>query len=64
MTAPDTAKPAAALGRGAIAHTHFESIVQRDDGKWSIGWQDDAPGPFESRRFAEAVSEVRTNAPA
>jgi hypothetical protein len=30
-------------------------IVQRDDGMWSIGWHDDAPGPFESRRFAEAV---------
>jgi hypothetical protein len=31
-------------------------IVQRDDGKWSIGWHDDAPGPFESRQFAQAVA--------
>jgi hypothetical protein len=38
-------------------------VVQRDDGLWSIGWHDDAPGPFGSRRFAEAVSGV-THAPA
>ena len=38
-------------------------VVQRDDGLWSIGWHEDAPGPFESRRFAEAVSGV-THAPA
>ena len=31
-------------------------IVQRDDGLWSIGWHDDAGGPFESRRFALAVA--------
>jgi hypothetical protein len=31
-------------------------IVQRDDGLWSLGWHDDAPGPFESRRFAEQVA--------
>ena len=31
-------------------------VVQRDDGMWSIGWQDDAPGPFESRQFAAAVA--------
>jgi hypothetical protein len=31
-------------------------IVQRDDGKFSIGWHDDAPGPFESLRFAQAVA--------
>jgi hypothetical protein len=23
---------------------------------FAIGWHDDAPGPFESRRFAEAVA--------
>ncbi len=23
-------------------------VVQRDDGKWAIGWHDDAPGPFEN----------------
>jgi hypothetical protein len=34
-------------------------IVQRDDGMRSIGWHDDAAGPFESRRFAESVA-VRT----
>jgi hypothetical protein len=32
------------------------SIFERDDGKFSIGLADDAPGPFESRRFAEAVA--------
>jgi hypothetical protein len=31
-------------------------VVERDDGKWSIGFVDDAPGPFESRRHAEAVA--------
>jgi len=30
-------------------------IVERDDGKFSIGLEDDAPG-FESRRFAEAIA--------
>jgi hypothetical protein len=31
-------------------------IVQRDDGLWSIGWRDDAAGPFESRRFTEDIA--------
>lgn len=31
-------------------------IVQRDDGAWSIGWHDDAAGPFPSRRAALAVA--------
>jgi len=31
-------------------------IVERDDGLWSIGWHDEADGPFESRRFAESVA--------
>jgi hypothetical protein len=31
-------------------------IVERDDGLWSIGWHDDASGPFETRGFAEAVA--------
>jgi len=31
-------------------------IFQRDDGMWSIGWHDDAPGPFETRKFAAAVA--------
>jgi hypothetical protein len=33
-----------------------KAIVQRDDGLFAVGWQDDAAGPFESRRFAEAVA--------
>ena len=32
------------------------SIVQREDGMFALGWHDDAPGPFESRAFAEAVA--------
>jgi hypothetical protein len=35
----------------------FSEIVQRDDGAWSIGWEEDAPGPFSSRQFAEAVAQ-------
>jgi hypothetical protein len=31
-------------------------VVQRDDGTFAIGWHDDAPGPFETREFAEAVA--------
>jgi hypothetical protein len=31
-------------------------IVERDDGRFAIGWGDDAPGPFESRQFAAAVA--------
>jgi hypothetical protein len=31
-------------------------IVQRVEGMWSLGWEDDAPGPFETRRFAESVA--------
>jgi hypothetical protein len=31
-------------------------IVQRDDGGWSLGWHDEAPGPFASRAHAEAVA--------
>jgi hypothetical protein len=31
-------------------------VVQRDDGSFAIGWHDGAAGPFESRRFAEAVA--------
>jgi hypothetical protein len=32
------------------------SVVQREDGLLAIGPADDAPGPFESRAFAEAVA--------
>jgi hypothetical protein len=35
-----------------------------DDDLWAVGWCDDARGPFESRRFAEAVSGVCSHAPA
>jgi hypothetical protein len=35
--------------------THPE-IYQRDDGRFALGWGDDAPGPFESRGHAEAVA--------
>ena len=30
-------------------------VVQRDDGMWSIGWHDEAPGPFPSIAFAHDV---------
>jgi hypothetical protein len=30
-------------------------ICQRDDGRWAIGFHDDAPGPFPTRNFAHAV---------
>jgi hypothetical protein len=39
-----------------------QPVVQRDDGKWALGWHDEAPGPFESRRFAEVVSGVCSHA--
>jgi hypothetical protein len=31
-------------------------VFERDDGLFQIGLGDDAPGPFESRRFAQAVA--------
>jgi hypothetical protein len=31
-------------------------VFQRDDGLWSIGWHDDAAGPFPTRLFAESVA--------
>ena len=34
----------------------YHDVVQTDDGKWSIGWHNDAPGPFESRAVAAAVA--------
>jgi hypothetical protein len=30
-------------------------IVERDDGKFQIGTEDNAPGPFETRLFAQSV---------
>ena len=34
----------------------YKPIVERDDGLFQIGLDDDAAGPFESRKFAEAVA--------
>jgi hypothetical protein len=34
-------------------------IVERDDGLFEIGLASDAPGPFPTRRFAEAVAGRR-----
>jgi hypothetical protein len=31
-------------------------VIQRDDGMWSIGWHDDAAGPFASRKQAADVA--------
>lgn len=31
-------------------------IIEREDGQYQIGWNDDADGPFPSRGFAEAVA--------
>ena len=31
-------------------------IVQQDDGGWQIGLGDDPPGPFRTRREAEAIA--------
>ena len=35
---------------------HYHPVVQRDDGGWSIGFHDDAAGPFETRAFALRVA--------
>src|SRR5438270_295961 len=40
------------------------SVVQRDDGKWSIGWDDEADGPFESRAFALRIASGDDPTPA
>jgi hypothetical protein len=37
-------------------------IVKRDDGKWALGWHDDAPGPFDSR--ADAIRVAHGDKPA
>jgi hypothetical protein len=34
----------------------LQPVVERDDGMWSLGWHDDTPGPFPTRRFAEAIA--------
>ena len=38
-------------------------VVQRDDGKWSLGWHDDAAGPFDSRTDAVRVASGDKPAP-
>ncbi|MEH2468965.1 hypothetical protein V1281_001779 [Nitrobacteraceae bacterium AZCC 2161] len=39
----------------ATSFLSLAEIVQRDDGWWSIGLSDDAPGPFETWEFAMSV---------
>jgi hypothetical protein len=34
----------------------FPLVFERDDGFFQIGLGDDAPGPFETRHFAQAVA--------
>jgi hypothetical protein len=38
-------------------------VVQRDDGLFAIGLGDDAPGPFESRAFAQSIASGHPPAP-
>jgi hypothetical protein len=38
------------------ANGEVSIVAERDDGLFQIGFEDDAIGPFESRRFAEAVA--------
>jgi hypothetical protein len=40
----------------AVTNVPPRQIIQRDDGRFAIGLTDDAPGPFETRRFAEAIA--------
>jgi hypothetical protein len=40
-----------------------QEIVQRDDGLWQIGVNDDGLGPFESREFALSVAGHLAPAP-
>jgi hypothetical protein len=34
----------------------FPFVVERDDDSFGLGWHGDAPGPFASGGFAEAVA--------
>ena|ERR1035437_1818997 len=45
-----------ACSRSCAGMNNPADIYQRDDGLWSIGSGDDAPGPFESRQFAMSVA--------
>ena len=38
-------------------------VIQREDGKWALGWHDDAPGPFDSRADAIRVASGYRPAP-
>jgi hypothetical protein len=38
-------------------------IIERDDGKWALGWHDDAPGPFDSRADAARIANGEKPAP-
>jgi hypothetical protein len=44
------------ISKPSQAITTDQIVVERDDGFFQIGVGDDAPGPFESRAFAEAVA--------
>jgi hypothetical protein len=65
MSPRTTATPAAAPCSEAATQL---IVIERDDGLWSIGWHDDAAGPFESRKHAVDVAareaEVRDHAAA
>jgi hypothetical protein len=45
------------------APNRHQEVYQRDDGLWSIGFDDDAAGPFESREFALSVAGESSPAP-
>jgi hypothetical protein len=56
MSQRTTATPATAPC-GDLAPQLLPDIVQREeDGMWSIGWHDDAAGPFASRKHAVDVA--------
>jgi hypothetical protein len=42
---------------------HYHPVVEREDGKWSIGWHDDASGPFDSRADAARIASGDKPAP-
>jgi hypothetical protein len=66
---PIEAFPAVANGRAAghpqriLPLVPSPPIIQRDDGRFGLGWSDDAPGPFESMNFAAAVAARRPATP-
>jgi hypothetical protein len=45
-------------GERWTAHDPNAEIYQREDGKWMVGWQLGAAGPFESSQFAQAVADA------